>query len=224
MYAYAFLKVPSSSAKLPMGIESATSLVVCDQLAALVEPNLIADDLQQSDERLIRAVVAHDRVIQELFDIMTVLPLRFGTVFLSEQHLFEHLQAQQDHYVTQLDRLDGKAEYLVKLQPHPFTEEDGAATAQRGRDYFLAKKQRYQAQTQYKQQQKQELEGYLHTLRQHGLEVVQGEGDEEVERVYVLGDRHSSSSIIEWLQNQGDQQTCWQVSVGTPLPPYHFVS
>ncbi|MGK7887872.1 MAG: GvpL/GvpF family gas vesicle protein [Leptolyngbyaceae cyanobacterium] len=224
MYAYAFLKVPNPSAQLPMGIESASSLVVCEQLAALVEANLVVDDLQQSDERLIRAVVDHDRVIQELFDMATVLPLRFGTVFLSEQHLFDHLQEKQAHYANLLDRLAGKAEYLVKLQPQALVEDDDSTVAQTGRNYFLAKKQRYQAQAQYKQQQQQELEDYLNHLRDQGFEVVQGEGDEDVERIYVLGDRHPSTAVPQCLPDQAESLTTWQAFVGDPLPPYHFVS
>ncbi|NEQ96261.1 MAG: gas vesicle protein [Cyanothece sp. SIO2G6] len=224
MYAYAFLKVPDPSAKLPMGIESASTLVVCNQIAALVEPDLAVDDLRESDERLVRAVVDHDRVIQELFTITTVLPLRFGTVFLSEQHLMEHLHDRQAHYSAQLERLEGKAEYLVKLQPLPFPQDNPESETQTGRKYFLAKKQRYQAQTQYKQQQQQELDDYVERLRQQGLEVLQGEGDDEVERLYILGDRPQSADTMQPLPDQVEQYTTWQIAVGDPLPPYHFVS
>lgn len=224
MYAYAFLKVPDPSTKLPMGIESDSTLVICNQIAALVEPNLAVDDLRENDERLVRAVVDHDRVIQELFTIATVLPLRFGTVFLSEQHLVEHLHDRQAHYTAQLERLEGRAEYLVKLQPLPFSQDDAEPETQTGRKYFLAKKQRYQAQTQYKQQQQQELDHYVDSLRQQGLEILQGEGDEEVERIYILGDRPPSADTVQQLQDQAEQYTTWQVSVGNPLPPYHFVS
>ena len=220
MYVYAFLKAPIGDIELPMGIEESSTLVVCEQLAALAEPALSIDALQQTDERLMRAVMDHDRVIQELFQATTVLPLRFGTSFLSKAHLVEHLQEKQGHYCEQLETLENKAEYLVKLLPYAY-QADPKSVEKTGRSYFLAKKQRYQAQSNYQAQQQQEFNDFCQFLQAQPFEMVQGKGDDEIERLFVLLQRSQESWFRQLLHNHTAR--CWQIQVGEALPPYHFV-
>lgn len=225
MYVYAFLRASAYDPKLsmetlPMGIEDASALVVCDRLAALTEPGLSIEDLQQTDEQLMRAVMDHDRVIQEVFQSTSVLPLRFGTSFLSKDHLISHLQEKQDEYWQKLSALDGKAEYLVKLLPYAYQAPE-ELSEQKGRNYFLAKKQRYQAKTTYQEQQQQEFQDFYQFLQAQPCDVVHGKGDEELERLFVLISRDQEDWFRQLLQNHTAR--CWQIHVGDALPPYHFV-
>ncbi|MEB3882069.1 GvpL/GvpF family gas vesicle protein, partial [Lyngbya sp. CCY1209] len=140
MYVYAFLKTPRVPLNLPQGIENPVDLVTTDDLCALVEPNLGAENLPQTDdEELMRAVLAHDRVLCEVFEQTTLLPLRFGTCFHSEARLLEHMASERDRYSRQLDQLQGRAEYLLRgvprdyVRPEPPTEPEPS----QGRAYFL---------------------------------------------------------------------------------------
>ena len=221
MYVYAFLKAPVDDIELPMGIEESSALVVCGQLAALAEPSLSIETLQQTDERLMRAVMDHDRVIQELFQSTTVLPLRFGTSFLSQAHLISHLEEKQQPYWDQLNTLDNKAEYLVKLLPYAY-EPEADPIEKTGRGYFLAKKRRYEAQANYQEQQQQEFNYFCQFLQAQPCEMVQGKDDEDVERLFILLQRSQEDWFRHLLHNHTAR--CWHVQVGEALPPYHFVN
>ena len=59
-------------------------------LAAVVEPELALETIEQDDSQLIQAVIGHDRVIQTLFQQITVLPLRFGTCFQDRESVINH--------------------------------------------------------------------------------------------------------------------------------------
>ena len=221
MYVYAFLKAPVDDIELPMGIEESSTLVVCGSLAALTEPSLSVERLQQTDERLMRAVMDHDRVIQELFQTTAVLPLRFGTSFLSEGYLVSHLAEKQKNYCQQLETLANKAEYLIKLLPYAYQPEAEPIEKPR-RNYFLAKKQRYEAQSSYKAQQQQELNDFCQFLKAQPCELVQGKGDDEVERLFILLQRAQEPWFRQLLRNHTAR--CWHIHIGEALPPYHFVN
>jgi Gas vesicle synthesis protein GvpL/GvpF len=217
MYTYAFLAdVPSD---LPEGIFGSLQIISADGLAALVEPNLAPELLQDNDKQLVQAVISHDRVIRELFEQTTVLPLRFGTYFKTQQGLVEHLQTHSAEYLMRLAGLQGKAEYTLKLTPIAFIEPI-IGEAVKGKDYFLAKKQIYQDQTAWQTEQQAELEALITAIERLYPRWVRGDADQGMERIYLLGDRQMeglSESFQSW------QFAHWEMSVGEPLPPYHFV-
>jgi hypothetical protein len=221
MYTYAFLFNSGLLPDLPEGIWGSLDLIGADRLAALVEPGLSAEALQQSDRQLMQAVLSHDRVIQEVFQQTTVLPLRFGTYFISRQGLLDHLHTHQQTYIDKLTQLQGKAEYVLKLNPLPYPE--AAITAETtGKNYFLAKKQRYQDQAHWQQQQQAELD-HLSALLETRYPINRAEPNGTApERIYLLADLLANDPL-ERLPDW--QQTCpsWGLSLSDPLPPYHFV-
>ncbi|NJN85486.1 MAG: hypothetical protein HC881_03200 [Leptolyngbyaceae cyanobacterium SL_7_1] len=117
MYTYAFLHRQTSIADLPFGIVGSLQRVDTPSLSAVVETQVDLDLVQQSDDRLVQAVLAHDRVIQHLFSQTTVLPLRFGTCFVSHEALLEHLHFHDTDYLAKLNTLANKAEYVLKAIP-----------------------------------------------------------------------------------------------------------
>lgn len=147
MYTYAFFPTANTPAQLPEGIANSLHLVTVDQLAALVEPDLSIEVLQSSDDLLMQAVLCHDQVIREMFEQTPLLPLRFGTYFVSHQGLVEHLETHHREYLEKLKKIAGQAEFLLKLKPLTVPE-FAIPNELKGRDYFLAKKQQYQMQTE----------------------------------------------------------------------------
>jgi Gas vesicle synthesis protein GvpL/GvpF len=223
MYTYAFLLNSDTPLDLPEGIWGSLELVGLADLAALVEPDLSAESLQQSDRQLMQAVLSHDRVIQEVFQQTAVLPLRFGTYFISRQGLLDHLRSHQREYLDKLTRLQGKAEYALKLVSLSFPE-TAIDPDTKGKDYFLAKKQRYQSQADWQQQQQTELQLLSSLIGEHYPDAVRGgEVNDGVERFYLLSSQQAEPQLQEHLAFWQQQCPHWEISLGEVLPPYHFV-
>jgi hypothetical protein len=222
MYTYAFLPRSEAPPELPEGILGSLALVNGAYLSAVVELELRAEQLQSSDEQLMQAVLAHDRVIRELFRQTVVLPLRFGTYFVSREGLLEHLEARSSEYLQKLANLQGKAEYVLKLTPVERSQPSIEADL-KGKDYFLAKKQRYQSQAEQQQQQQNELEQLMRAIAEHYPGSVRSEPKDGVERVYLLASFLSTFTPHHKLPNWQSQCPHWQLNLGEALPPYHFV-
>lgn len=224
IYTYAFFKQPSDAIELPLGIEGQLDLVVSpENVAALVEPNLFLTEFQASDQRLMRAVLSHDRVIRDMFhQIDALLPLRFGTCFLSYDGLLEHIKAHSQNYLRTLSMLSGKAEYAIKLIPADVREQDTSPSAS-GRDYFLAKKRQYQTIARQKHNQDAERDRLLDEISHLYPSMVRSDASEEIERLYVLCDRQAESTLSQHVQAWQSAYSMWTITVGDALPPYHFV-
>jgi hypothetical protein len=219
MYTYAFLCNSNQSLDLPEGILGSLELVRVAKLAALVEPDLALEPMQHSDRQLMQAVLSHDRVIQELFQQTAVLPLRFGTYFVSRQGLLEHLQSHQHKYLDQLNYLQGKAEYVLKLLPLPPQQLADSFT---GRDYSLPQKQHYPPEAEWQQQQHSELQSLISLIHEYYPEAVRGEASDGNERFYFLCSPSEQQQLQKHL-TQWQQRRSWELTLGAALPPYHFV-
>ncbi|MDX2096904.1 MAG: GvpL/GvpF family gas vesicle protein [Leptolyngbyaceae cyanobacterium bins.59] len=223
MYVYALLPKPDNPLVLPMGIIEPLRMIQTPDLAAVVELEVPWEDLEQRDERLIQAVLAHDRVIQNLFSQTDLLPLRFGTQFFSVETLTRHLESHRQEYLDKLRHLKGKAEYTLRLIPLPPPEDTAPLTELPGRAYFLAKKQRYTSQIEWQQQQEAQLEAFKGAVLQSSLEGIIGEPQEDTARIYLLAPRTDESSILNFLTDWQSACPGWQFVLDDPLPPYHFM-
>jgi hypothetical protein len=221
-YTYAFLETPAAVLDLPVGIGVSVLLISHAGVSALVEPEVSLESLQNDDERLIQAVLSHDRVICELFRQTTILPLRFGTSFVSKESLLTHLEFHAEEYLEKLRQLNGKAEYMLKFIPRTLDEPVITPEAG-GRQYFLAKKQRYQTQQDFQIAQTAEWDRAVHLITQiyKSAIVVQPQGEEA--RIYLLVSRQDEPLLAE--QFLAWQKACsrWELQLGEALPPYHFI-
>ena len=223
MYTYAFLKTPLAPLTLPKGTATFVQTATSGQLSAIVEPGLALNSLQHDDTLLVQAVLAHDRVLRSLFLQATILPLRFGTCFSSLQSVLAHLHTHQQTYLTKLVQLEGQAEYTLKLTPVAFPEL-AIAPDVKGKDYFIAKKQQYQAQQSYQQQQQDDARQIEQALAQAYPNHHFSEASAEGRTVYLLvaGDRERQ--LCQHIQTLQAQHPRWELSLGEALPPYHFVT
>jgi len=221
VYVYGIVALPLQ-APLPLGLQGDVTLVAVGDLAALVETNLDVAAIQADDQRLLTAVLSHDRVICDLFQVQGILPMRFGTQLASTTKLHQHLAAHAPTYTQKLRNLVGRAEYQLKLIPQPVTLPP-LAEGLKGREYFLAKKQRLQQQSQQQQQQQQALADLLGQLETAYPQRVQCPPAEEERRVYLLLTADEATQLqqqtTDWLARCPD----WHLSWSEPLPPYHFV-
>ena len=100
---------------IPLGIGCGHSgqfkvfLYPASDLAVIVSEHFPIDPLNQ------KAAMDHARVIADCFKSSTVLPFRFGTVFADDEALRRSIRSNQRQFVTNIDRLRGKAEMHSKV-------------------------------------------------------------------------------------------------------------
>lgn len=222
LYLYAVCLLPDQPLALPAGLQADTLLMTVENVGAIAELHIDLAVLQADDQRLLTAVLSHDRVIGEIFQQTTVLPLRFGTQMTSLEGLQAHLQTNLSAYRTKLKQLSGKAEYQLKLEPATISLPP-LPEGLKGRDYFLAKKQRLEDQTQALQQQQVQLDDLLDRIRQDYPDSVQSP-HEDGARVFVLVDHANVPILHQQAQTWQAGSPAWQIILSEALPPYHFVA
>ncbi len=224
MYTYAFILNNATPLDLPEGIWGPLELVSINHLAALVEPELSLEVLQQSDRQLMQALLSHDRVIQDVFQQTVVLPLQFGTCFISRQGLLDHLQTHYTEYLEKLTQLQGKAEYVLKLLPLDFSEALMTSEPWSTGSFSVQQQHPYSDQIAWQQQQQTELRFLSSLISEFYPESMRGQITEEgVERIYLLHSRQAERQLQAQLANWQQRFRCWVFNLGETLPPYHFV-
>jgi hypothetical protein len=228
LYTYAFFLQPAPEL-LPFirqteGIHRSVQVFspTGSRIAAAVEPMPDPESLQVSDEVLVRSALRHDQVICRLFAQMPVLPLRFGTCFLSAEKLGSHLLSRQTEYEQALAAIGGRAEYCLKgrVRPQPQPEPQPSLS---GTAYLLARKQAYLQQRQAQEQQEQEQQA-LQQLWPSTWPVQRGDPQPgEALRLYFLLTSAEWEAAAQLTQTWLDQHPHWQLDWSAPLPPYHFV-
>lgn len=223
IYLYALCPSLAVSSGFPEGIGTApVEVLTVGPLGAVIEPDVDIAQIQADDTQLMTAVLAHDRILGHFFTQTPLLPLRFGTQFKDLDSVKTLLSAQGETYRQKLDYLQDKAEYLVKLIPQPLDLPE-IATDLRGRDYFLAKKQRLQDHTIALHEQADHLQRFLADLQAANIPLVQNAPQDNEERLHVLLSRDAETTQ-QLMKTWQEQLPTWQLLCSEPLPPYHFAS
>ncbi|MBC8122519.1 MAG: GvpL/GvpF family gas vesicle protein [Gemmatimonadaceae bacterium] len=199
MYAFAFLELPIPR-DIPSGWQGhAVEFVQAGQLAAAVDASIPWETIQTDDAQLLNAALLHDRVICDLFRQQPVLPLCFGTVFISVERLKKHLEQNSRDYQQRLRTLRGMGEYTLKLLPclaHPELDD--------GKEPEL---------------EKADLTEKLHALYP---QLVHGAPQSGVDRVHLLLPVRDGEALLEQMSEWQTRYHCWRFDLQGPLPPYHF--
>lgn len=224
VYAFAFLRCPEAPLNLPLGINTSVDITCVGDLAALTESGISIDSLQNDDNRLMQAILAHDRVLRAIFEQTVILPLRFGTCFVSGDRLVEHLQSHTSDYLASLDSLRGKAEYMLKAIPIELEEDETTSSEKRGKAYLLEKKKRYQAQSAYQQKQHDEFDDLLQLVTQEYRCTFSDTQDSEIKKINILHDRQEESTLLKTYHQWRERYKAWELHLSEALPPYHFIS
>ena len=234
IYTYAILLAPAPLA-LPLGITGKQiQYLQSDRLIAVIETDIDVEALNHLPEQaLMQAIVQHDRLICELFSDRTLLPLRFGTAFVSIDALETYLQEENEKLSASLQRLDGYAEFLITGSA--IAPKSEAATNLKGKDYLLAKRSQYLQQEEWRSQLQQEVLDYRQTLISNlsseidaeiykpEFQHVETQGSEDV-RVYALLPRSQVEFLQQATRSWEQQHSHWQIAWSQALPPYHFLS
>jgi len=229
LYTFAILLAPAPDER-PLGITGKPiQYLPCDRLIAAIEPDVDIEAMKLLPEQsLMQAIIHHDRLICELFNQRTLLPLRFGTAFVSIAALETYLQTEDERLFASLQRLEGYAEYLIT--GNAIAPKLEVAANLKGKDYLLAKRSQYLQQEQWRSQLQQEVLDYRQTITDHlspeytpEFQDVETQGSEDV-RVYALLPRSQVEYLQEALRSWQEKHPHWQISWSQALPPYHFLT
>ncbi|NES98526.1 MAG: hypothetical protein F6K32_25785 [Desertifilum sp. SIO1I2] len=221
MYVYAFIQTPSQDMELPQGIVGKLEVVSWEGLAAVVEAEISPAKIEaiaKDDELLKHAYITHGLVTYQLFQIVTILPLKFYHCFADLASLKSHLQSHHQTYLQSLKRFENRGEYLIKLTPQD-PPSASISTEAKGRDYFLAKKQVIQQQQDFKQQQADEQNLLIQQVEQAYPDVVIREN-----QICILTHRQSKFELQQTVENWQNICPTWELELSEAIPPYDFLS
>ncbi|MDX3752295.1 GvpL/GvpF family gas vesicle protein [Streptomyces sp. AK08-02] len=152
VYAYAVLlrnEAAERAARELRGVDGLPVRILCGADTAAVVSDVPADAFgeeaiaQRLDDitELERLARDHHLVIAALASQTAVLPLRLATVYLDDDSLLRRLHADDGHFRTTLNQLEGHDEWGVKIYAHPPTTTPPPGDRPRsGRDYLRARR------------------------------------------------------------------------------------
>lgn len=228
IYAFAILSAPVPMIQPAGMLTDQIQYFQVEDLVVAVEPDIDVQELDQaSEDRLLQAVLEHDRIICELFAYCALLPLRFGTAFVSEVALEDYLRSQQPVLKDRLQHLSGYAEYMLKgtCTPPTVLPSGQPQTELKGKNYLLAKRSQYVQQQEVRSQMQQDYEDLILFLNspESKLQIVTPQGSENIRAFVLLTPIQAqtlSQSLVTWQIKHPD----WQLDLSEALPPYHFAN
>ncbi|MGK7951210.1 MAG: GvpL/GvpF family gas vesicle protein [Xenococcaceae cyanobacterium] len=220
IYVYAILFSHEKKINLPQGFNGKVELIVYENIAAIIEREISIQKLQETEDSLLKAVVTHDRVIQDIFSQVSLLTVRFGTGFASTNNLLDHFKDNQQKYIKQLQALDNKVEYAVKFLPLTFQPNDTKHIALKGKNYLLTKKKNYQLYQEFIFYQETQWQQIKEIATQEFSERVLIKEQEDIKQIFLLEEQNTNIDILinTWQQKASN----WQITISQPLPCYHF--
>lgn len=225
LYLYALIGTPAIDlSAFSLGLRNPLHVVGQASLYGVVEEDPFAEGLPEDDQVLLAAVLQHDRIVQALFEQTPVLPLRFGSQFANCEQLEGYLVEHTALYTEQLQHFQDQAEFTLSFSPQSGVTPTlpPAAELPKGRDYFLAKKQRLLAENDRLQVQQSQWVSLQQSIQRAYPHCVWS--DSESPRAYLLvsfkREPHLRKQVQQWEQTYAE----WQIQVSPPLPPYHFVA
>ncbi|WP_234347760.1 GvpL/GvpF family gas vesicle protein [Streptomyces specialis] len=245
-YVYAITR--DGAGPLPGGLrgvdDGPLTAVARDGLAAVVSP--VADrDFAEEPLRarledlawLERTARAHQRVVDGLTGADGgVLPLRLATVCRDEAGVLRLLAVNHDRFAAALDRLDGRAEWGVKVYADPADAAPAAVPAARpasGRDYLRQRGRQRQAEGAARQAAEEAVRSVHDTLaraaegtRLHPPQAARlsGEPGQNLLNGAYLVRREDSRAFCALAGELAGRLTGLRLSLTGPWAPYSFAA
>lgn len=225
--------------------------VRCGQLGALVsavsadrfgEEGLTAqlEDL----ERLEAVARAHDTVVAEAYRVTTVLPMRLGTLCLDDARVGDLLTDRAEEFRVLLERLEGQAEWGVKIYADPrhgtpapaaVPGGDGSRPAAgAGRDYLRQRR----AHREHRRDAQRTAEAVVARVaeaaasratdrvahRPQSGDLATGPGENVANDAYLVPVEHAQAFHDAVARAAGDPSSGVRVDITGPWAPYSFAS
>jgi Gas vesicle synthesis protein GvpL/GvpF len=200
-------------------------LYPASDLAVIVSEHSTEDNLND------RAAVEHARVIADCFKSSTVLPFRFGTVFSDDESLRRSVRSNQRQFLTNIDRLRGKAEMHLKVllddccreQLHAYAAHH--ANSGTGKEY-LAQLRENATRQRERQTKARAVSVQMHRMFAPLAEEVSCRRTDSGKMLLDIA-HLIDNKCVERYQNKyssaSQMMKDCQMQLSGPWPPYHFV-
>lgn len=201
--------------------------VVHGELVAVVSP--VADMARVMAPAQVD-LLAYERVIRSRHAVADVVPMRFGSVLSGEAAVRAHLDEQRASYLRVLARVAGCVEVgvraLISSPPPPVMREE-VAPIRSGADYLKARRHRYSAESQLRDQcaalEQSLLSKVAPLCREHRMEFSRPRPGEPVLcSVYFLVQRDQVPAFRAALSSSPGADHP-ETSLSGPWPPFNFV-
>ncbi|MBX0357574.1 GvpL/GvpF family gas vesicle protein [Halobacillus sp. Nhm2S1] len=241
-----------------MGIDGKAGLEVldygwCSAIVSAVEEEEFSEEALEMKTKQMEWVqekaYLHHEILMSLKDTVTLIPMKFCTLFQNEGSLKKKMDAHENEWMTLLEKLKGKEEWNVKIYNHPDRLRDQVADhhpdiqkkkeeisqMSKGMQYLQSKKldQSIQQQVALEQQK------YVRQLHSEWEALCEDTADKKVWNKNVTGkeadmcwngaylmDLEKVETFLKEVTtaNEQGEKAGWEVEVTGPWPPYHFSS
>lgn len=199
-------------------------------------PEFGEDGLRENLERLpwLEEVArTHDEVVRGVAVHGPTAPLRLATIFHDDDGVRGRIAEWHDALVDVLDRVDGRAEWSVKIiaPAPPVLEATSEPEPTTGTEFLRLRKARAGAHAEHQQSAARVAEDAHHELSQvsEDARLLQPQdpqltgyaGQMVLNGAYLVPD-HSSARFAQCVEDQQDRFDQMTFEVGGPWPPYSF--
>jgi hypothetical protein len=200
-------------------------LYPASDLAVIVSEHSAEDTLQE------RAALDHARVIADCFKTSTVLPFRFGTVFSDDDSLRRSIRSNQRQFVTNIERLRGKAEMHLKVMLDDCCREQLRAYPQLANGHGTGKEYLAQLRENATLQRERQTKARAISVQMHRMfsplaeeiSCKRMESGKMLLDIAHLIDHKSVERYQNKYSSASQSMKDCQMQLSGPWPPYHFV-
>jgi hypothetical protein len=177
---------------------------------------------------------AHHSAVSAVALVGTTVPMRFATIYDSDERVAEQLTVLHDQLVAALDRIEGRAEWSVKVyaaaeaspQPETATPETGASYLMRKRDAANQRRAREERDSEVLSEVHRALTTLAvasRTLMPQDPRLTQRQEAMRMNAAYLVAD-DTTETFLELAHSVLSEQAGLRLEVGGPWPPYSFAS
>jgi hypothetical protein len=177
---------------------------------------------------------AHHAAVSAVAGIGTTVPMRFATIYESDDRVAEQIESLRGDLVAAMDRVEGCAEWSVKVYAVKGASTDPPEpTPQSGSAYLMRKREEAQERRVREERDAVILSGIHEALTSRAVasrmlmpqdpRLTQRHDPMRMNAAYLVADA-ATESFLESAQNALLDHPDLRVEVGGPWPPYSFAS
>lgn len=204
------------------GIESqALSIARSGKLLAITSPVAAAPKLGSVP---MAHLVAFERVLTHLHQMLDILPFQYGGLFSSTQAVQKHILEAETNYLATLVRIQGCTEFSIRLPVNDLSsgESTPVARPQTGADFLRARKQHYGTEEKLSALVQTSFTPLLRALgdrvRQHVLDIPPTRSQPTL-RACILLEKTAKEAFIKRFTDWNRER---QAVLTGPWPPFTF--
>lgn len=169
--------------------------------------------------------VRHQRAVADLAAKVEIIPARFGTVFLTDESLLQHVENSKKSIQSVFKKISGSDEWGVKIFRSKQVENPAMIEAASGTDYL---KRKAQSVMPRKREEDPRLESFVRSLSALSVDTAPGGKASSGQPSLAwhgsfLVKRSAQKKFVAALKKFMAENEAYRVEYSGPWPPYSFV-